>query len=384
MTDIQKIKDYLLKNPEFLTGGYKEVAERFGVTYDSVNGIAKRLREKQKLEVSQISELNNQKVETPEGFKGILKGGKTWQVHDGSWRESLRFEIDQIEQHKIFKDEFEKFLVSYKPEFTIGVYVDFHGEELFKKHPGCLILNKQDAHLNKFDIHGNNDIDKRFESIEKAVNLIVGKSISINNIDEIIYVIGSDQFNSEWTGMTTKGTPQQNILSYQESFKKICDHELKIFEVLKSIGKLKVIYVPGNHDEFIGFHLINWLKAVCRNEKNISFDDTTAYRKYLNYGTSTIMFNHGDAIKPAKLANLFPIENKVNWSKADNYYIFTGDKHHEMSLDFNGIKFYQLPALSNSKSLWDDKNGYTASKAELTAFIIQKDKGMSTILKEIL
>jgi hypothetical protein len=94
------------------------------------------------------------------------------------------------------------------------------------------------------------------------------------------------------------------------------------------------------------------------------------------------MFNHGDAIKPAKLANMFPIEFKEEWSKCNNYYIFTGDKHHEVSIDFNGIKFYQLPALSGSKSLWDEKNGHTCSPAELTAFLIEEDQGMSAIYKQ--
>ncbi len=94
------------------------------------------------------------------------------------------------------------------------------------------------------------------------------------------------------------------------------------------------------------------------------------------------MFNHGDAIKPEKLASIFPMEFKNKWSLCDNFYIFTGDKHHELSKDFMGIKFYQLPALSRAKSSWDDKQGHTCSKAELTAFVIDQSDGMTDIIKQ--
>jgi hypothetical protein len=96
------------------------------------------------------------------------------------------------------------------------------------------------------------------------------------------------------------------------------------------------------------------------------------------------MFNHGDAIKPAKLASIFPIEYREEWSDHTNFYIFTGDKHHEVSLDFNGIKFYQIPAFSNAKSLWDEKNGYTCARGEVTAFLIDLNDGMTNIFKQYL
>ena len=97
-----------------------------------------------------------------------------------------------------------------------------------------------------------------------------------------------------------------------------------------------------------------------------------------------MMFNHGDAIKPSKLAAMFPIEYREDWSSHSNFYIFTGDKHHEVSHDFHGIKFYQISAFSNSKSLWDDKNGHTCSKGEVTAFLIDKEQGMTNIFKQYL
>ena len=41
-----------------------------------------------------------------------------------------------------------------------------------------------------------------------------------------------------------------------------------------------IIYCSGNHDEFVGWHLVNWLKSYFRNQKNLRFDDNESYTKF--------------------------------------------------------------------------------------------------------
>jgi hypothetical protein len=282
---------------------------------------------------------------------------------------------------QVFQDSFVDFLSSYEPisqeimspKFSVG------------KCPAMLVINKQDAHLNKYDIDGNNDISKRLGEIVYKLEVIANQAQLSNNLDQITYIIGSDEFNSEFTGTTTKGTPQTNTHTYQDSFQFICEHEIFVITMLLQYAQnVNVVYVAGNHDEFVGWHMITWLQAYFRNTNRLTFDISPKYRKYVTYGNSALMFNHGDAIKPAKLAALFPMEFKDGWSFHQNFYIFTGDKHHEVSHDFNGIKFYQIPAFSNAKSLWDDKNGHTMSKAEVTGFLIEEVSGMTNIFKQYL
>lgn len=282
---------------------------------------------------------------------------------------------------QIFQDSFTSFLETYQPCSPDIVAPTFNAS----KKEACLIINKQDAHLNKLDVGGDNDIEERFGDFIQRVEIILNQADLSNNITDVKYIIGSDEFNSEFTNTTTKGTPQQNILSYHTAFQAICDHEVSVINLLlHKSADVEVIFVAGNHDEYVGWHLASWLQTYFRNEERVSFDISPRYRKYVSYGTSAMMFNHGDAIKPAKLANLFPMEYKNEWSDHDNFYIFTGDKHHEMSLDFNGIKFYQLPAFSTAKSGWDDKNGYTVTKGEVTGFLIDFEDGITNIFKQYL
>ena len=289
--------------------------------------------------------------------------------------------LGKKKEEQVFQDSFISFLSTYEPVSPQIVAPTYE----FSKKLACLVINKQDSHLNKLDINGNNDIEERFGEFIQRVEIILSQAAISNNITDIKYIIGSDEFNSEFTNTTTKGTPQQNILSYHTAFQMICDHEVSVINLLLQKAKrVEIVFVAGNHDEFVGWHLASWLQTYFRSHERAKFDISPKYRKYISYGSSALMFNHGDALKPAKLAGLFPMEYKEEWSLHDNFYIFTGDKHHEMSLDFNGIKFYQLPAFSTAKSGWDEKNGYTITKGEVTGFLIDSQDGMTNIFKQYL
>ena len=299
---------------------------------------------------------------------------------EGNQNYQVKAWLVPISANTVFNDDFKEFLKTY----VAGPVIE-KNNAIVDKRSVCLVLPKQDAHFNKYDINGNNNIQDRFNENFLSIKNMVSKARAVNKLNEVVYIVGSDQFNSEWTSLTTKGTPQQNILSYQEAFKVICDHEISVIShLLSEADVVKVVFIPGNHDQYVGWHLIDWLEAYMRDNTRISFDSRIDNTKYFRYGNSAIMLNHGDAMKPKDLAQRFPMGFKDEWSNCENFYIFTGDRHHELSLDINGIKFYQIPQLSNAKSGWDDKNGYICSKAEMTSFVISDDNGMTDIYKQIL
>lgn len=280
---------------------------------------------------------------------------------------------------KHFQEGFIKFLETYTPpkyERKDPVYNLYHTAWT------CLVINKQDSHLNKFDVKGDNDIDARFSRFIRNLTKSLQKATSTSHVENITYIIGSDEFNSEWTGMTTKGTPQQNILSYEDSFKAICDHEVEVIErLVAAADKVDVVYIPGNHDEYVGWHLINWLESYYRMDTRVSIDSKPDPTKPLKYGKAAMLFNHGDVMKPEKLAGIFAREFQYDLSGSEYFYIFTGDKHNTLAKDFFGYEFYQIPALSSAKSKWDIKNGHD-SKPYLTCFLIDREDGLTNIIKQ--
>jgi hypothetical protein len=359
---IAELENVIIKFTEDITKGTGEVVANFSEEVKSLDELIEKCH------------IDTEKWEITKYVQNFWGNGNNphWQVK--AW-------LGKKSTEQVFQDSFVDFLASYQPVSQEVMSPKFVPE----KPNGMLIINKQDSHLNKWDVDGDNDIASRMAKIMYKVDVIATQAQLSNNLEEITYIIGSDEFNSEYTNATTKGTPQQNTHTYHTSFEYICNHEVLMITMLLQHAKhVNVVYVAGNHDEFVGWHMVNWLQTYFRNTDRLTIDDSPKYRKYVSYGNSALMFNHGDAIKPAKLAALFPIEYRDQWSFHHNFYIFTGDKHHEVSHDFNGIKFYQIPAFSNAKSLWDDKNGHTMSKGEVTAFLIDQAEGMTNIFKQYL
>ncbi len=298
--------------------------------------------------------------------------------NDPHWQVKAWLKIKSTEQ--VYQDKFMDFLSSYTPH----VKVDPPETELDKGF-GCLIINKQDAHFNRFDIGGKNDIHERFDKVDRKIDIILHQATLSHNIEKIIYILGSDAFNSEFTGATTKGTPQENILSYHESFQLVCDHEVnQITKLLKIGADVHIMFVSGNHDKYEGWHMVNWLKSYFRDEPRLIIDDSPDYRKYSSYGCSAFMFNHGDRAKNAKLAGIFPIEYREHWSENKYFYVFTGDKHLESSENINSIRFYRVAAFTDSRSDWEDHGGMIDVVGEATGFLIDDQYGMTNIFKHYL
>lgn len=252
----------------------------------------------------------------------------------------------------------------------------------FDKPKACLFIPKQDSHWNKRDINGDNSIDYRFQSFTKCLLEQLEKVQKTNSLEEIVYIIGSDEFNSEWTGLTTKGTPQQNILSYQEAFEKISEFNIETIKLLRFYApKVEVVLLNGNHDHNVSWHLSHLLTHVFSKSDSVIINNSLENTKLFSYKENLILLNHGDAIKPKDLAAKFPIIAKEVWSEHSNFYCITGDKHHEVSHDYHGVMWFQVPQLSNAKSNWDDKMGFITSKAELLTFLFEED-GLSNILRK--
>lgn len=293
------------------------------------------------------------------------------------WYVSAMFKV--IESSENYKELFISFLKSYKPFIKLkSCEQHTYGNNI----KSCLIINPQDIHYDKYDRKGNNNIYDRFDDFTVKIQKILKKASATSNIEKIIYIIGSDEYNSEWTNQTTHGTPQQNVIPHSESFTAICEHEVNIISLLHHYStEIEVLYIPGNHDLYASWYMIKWLEAFFRVNENIKFNTSDTYTKYIKYSNSALCFNHGYKIKPELLAHNFPIEFKNNWSSCDNYYIFVGDLHTDLSKSIGGIQFYRLAQASNAISKWDEENGYTLSKGTVTGFLIEEYNGITDIYK---
>lgn len=296
--------------------------------------------------------------------------GKGWQV-------SALFR--KLEGQANLQEQFIDFLKDYKPQAKALPNSKYTKQDYLG---ACLIINPTDAHYNKFDRRGNNNIEERFANSIEKIKTILDRASACNNLEKVIYCTSGDMFNSEHDNNTTHGTPQQNILTHNEGFEAICNNEVNVINLISQYtSDVEVIHIPSNHDFYMSWYMVKWLEAYFRESKNITVDSTDKYSKYRKYSNTAICLNHGYKVKPEKLAANFPIEFKEHWSECDNYVILVGDLHCDLSKEINGIQFYRLAQASNSISKWDEENGYTLSKGVISGFLIETDKGITNIIK---
>ncbi len=306
--DLRKeIEQYLTKYPlnRSEKGSYKKAADKFGITGEEVRSIYRRLRIKNLVDESIVAQMKPYQEELNRNYSALqaaiedhIENNKreiktltdlinhceidldkyTVVRHTINKWTSGDKDVYQVKAHLVQKEEgefsqekFIDFLKEFEPSKKITKEVT-DNKELEK---ACLLINKQDAHLNRYDINGNNDIEERFAVIEDKITRIIEKARLSTNVDKILYVVGSDEFNSEWTGMTTKFTPQSNIGTFWDSFELICQHEVNIINLLlKNCNSLDIMFLSGNHDEFVGWHMVKWLQAYFRNQPNIRLDSS--------------------------------------------------------------------------------------------------------------
>jgi|SRR6478736_1882881 len=298
-------------------------------------------------------------------------------VKDPKWQ--VKVTLSPKTKPREFQENFITFLESYTPSQP------YIAPSLNDNPNACLVINKQDQHHNKYDIFGDNNMQERFNKVEQCVKQTLLEATLCNNVQKVIYIIGSDEFNSEWNSMTTKGTPQTNLTTHHDSFAQVCEHEIRIInELLLFSETVDIVYIPGNHDEFVGWHLVHYLKCYYRDQPNLNFDIQPFYTKAVLYSNTIMVFNHGDDQKLEKLAQSLPFKYKEMWSQADHYYIFTGDKHHLLAKDIASIECYQIPSLSKAKSSWDSKKGHDVTKSQMFSFLIVEGNGMGNIIKKLI
>lgn len=330
----------------------KEIGEVWGVSGDLVRALRNRMKKQGVL----------QEVKTPEGYKGKLIRGKTWQLHDGSWRESLTFEVDNIEQWIKFKEEFLKDL------HTLG---DLQKPVKLKKtgtNNVCLEISLPDAHFGKGDIKELSDLYIKciFDLLEKAEKF---------KVEKILLPIGNDGLNSEGKRKTTTGgTPQEDSVHWQDSFRYYWTTVTAVIRVLASTYPVDIIIVPGNHDTERMFYIGEVLNAYFRNFDTVTIDNTGEYRKYYEYGKNMLLFTHGDKEKHTTLPLLMATEQPEMFARTKFREAHLGHFHKEMQNEYCGIKTRFLPSICTTDE-WHKMMGYNHLRAA-QAYMWNKEEGL--------
>lgn len=204
------------------------------------------------------------------------------------------------------------------------------------------------------------------------------------NIDRFLFPIGQDLLHIDnVSATTTSGTALGG--STDGRYAKIVDIAftslVRVVDDLTKRAPVDIVYVPGNHDKHVSYHLARELDAWYRHNKRVTVDSVFRKRKYYRYGTTLLGLGHADTEKSkwSTLPNLMATEKPHDWAATTHHEWHVGHLHTKQKREMlpveevDGVIVRVLASLSGLDN-WHYESGYFSKRAA-EAYLWSKTEG---------
>lgn len=217
------------------------------------------------------------------------------------------------------------------------------------------------------DMHFGLNNDEDYKDLQKEIADKI-----LNTYEEILFTIHGDYFHVDnFLNTTEKGTRIDDV-DFREGIQAGYRFIVPLLELaLENSPNVKVVYLKGNHAPSVDYMFVDALE---KRYSQIEFDTTLDEFKHAWLGTHSIFMHHGDKVKnPTKLHGIMTTHFAKEWGESQSRYLITGHLHHEKSLSFAGVTWYQLQSPSKHSS-YDKTNGFDTSETGQMLFEFSETK----------
>ena len=313
MVKNDKIREYLINNPEKLNSDYTATAKIFDTTYETIRGIARVLRKSFEgaFEAGLHSASNTEKITTNEQKDSLVISVEdskrvkslddliencnvdldTWEV---DWFDIGTYEVTGFDNDRKpvtvtmyrTKAKFKKIniwenLTKLREDLKQDLFETFQSyafrptyEVNKKDEEGYLLeIGAYDLHLGKLGIDGDTySLDMARTRLHNAIDSLFYRARGFK-IEEIVFVVGNDFLNIDKAkpfSSTTKGTPQSNTVSAYEAYRYGRKLLVECINSLAQKAPVRVVVIPGNHDEESMLHMGDALEALYEETPHVT------------------------------------------------------------------------------------------------------------------
>ncbi len=252
-----------------------------------------------------------------------------------------------------------------------------------------------DLHIGKLawggETYENYDVkiarERFLSALEKLIQRASGFPYS-----RILFPVGNDFFNSDTIyNTTTKGTPQDEDLRWQKTFKIGTKLLVDAINLLKQTGApVDVLVIPGNHDFERSYYLGEYLDAWFNNDPIVNIDNGASPRKYYVFGNVLLGFTHGSEEKESSLPLIMAsdITSKPYWSETKFHEWHLGHIHRKRNISYSvvdnknnvlnedlGVTVRYLSSLTGTEE-WHHKKGFVGAIKAADAFVWNEEYGL--------
>ncbi len=231
-----------------------------------------------------------------------------------------------------------------------------------------------DLHVEKHSLDGEG-LDGYLSLVSFGAAHLLSESAAVYGaVEEIHIVLLGDTFNSDnLKGTTTKGTPQENVSGYRETFSRTRETIAGLVEYAVRYAPMVVLHViPGNHDRERSYYLADSLWAYFKEHPGVTVEVPDTSRQYIRWGNSLIGLAHGDDVKPMDLVMSMFREQSTDGVVYPVWHL--GHYHTRREDEVHGVLLRYFRTARGSGE-WEEPKGYGHNKKDMVAIVHHKDIG---------
>jgi hypothetical protein len=137
--------------------------------------------------------------------------------------------------------------------------------------------------------------------------------------------------------------------------------------------KVRVISLPGNHDDHSGIMLGAALKYIYMKDRRVTIDESASLFRYMQFGQNLFGFTHGHTVKPAALGEIMAQDMKKEWGETHYRYWHTGHIHSNNSMDCRGWRWESHRTLA-AQDAWATGAGYRSGR-DIKGIVYHREYG---------
>lgn len=194
--------------------------------------------------------------------------------------------------------------------------------------------------------------------------------------DQALFISLGDLFHTD--NSTNRTLASGNQLDVDTRYPKMARVGIRcmvygIRRLLRKHRKVRVLCVPGNHDEHSSMWLAMVLLAYFKDDERVEIDDTASPYFWYRFGKNLVGATHGHTCKFEDLAQVMAVDRAEDWGETLHRYWYTGHIHHLKVLDQRGCTVRSFRTLAPADS-YHHKKGYR-SEQDMTCQVLHRDHG---------
>jgi DNA repair exonuclease SbcCD nuclease subunit len=248
------------------------------------------------------------------------------------------------------------------------------------KPTGILLeLMVPDLHLGKLAWgeetgYSNYDSKEAVRRYKEAIATLVARTAHAKP-EHIALILGNDLFHSDnKAGTTTKGTPLDNDSRFAKMFREGRQMLTDVITELHTVAPVTALVVPGNHDAQAAWTVGEALECWFRNTPTVTIENRPTPRKYFEWGTTMLGFEHGDKEKADKRPLSMATEQPEMWGRTTFREIHCGHIHSLQTHEYKGVVVRSFGALC-AVDAWHSDFGYINAMRRAEALLWSKHEG---------